>query len=219
MSQQLLKLTSVLSTPFEENCYIAHLVDRSDCLVIDPGLEPEKLIAALEEAELAPAAILNTHGHGDHIGGNAAIKERWPESKIVIGKIEAPMLTDPDLNLSRGFGMGLVSPAADVTLDDGDTFSAADLTVKALLIPGHSPGHMIYEIEGQEPPVVMVGDVIFAGSIGRTDFPGGSFDQLRAGIHEKLFTMPDDTRLHPGHGPATTVDCEKRTNPFVGLDA
>ena len=143
----------------------------------------------------------------------------WPDCKIVIGTIEAAKLTDADLNLSRSFGMHMVSPPADVTLDDGETYTAAGLTLRALLIPGHSSGHMVYVIEDRDPPVVMVGDVIFAGSIGRTDFPDGDFAQLRSGIHEKLFTMPDDTRLFPGHGPATTVEREKRTNPFVGLDA
>ena len=219
MSQPKLKLQSVLSIPFEENSHIAHIEGQTDCLVFDPGLEPEKIIAALDKAKLQPVAILNTHGHGDHIGGNGALKERWPDCKIVIGTIEAAKLTDADLNLSRSFGMHMVSPPADVTLDDGETYTAAGLTLRALLIPGHSSGHMVYVIEDRDPPVVMVGDVIFAGSIGRTDFPDGDFAQLRSGIHEKLFTMPDDTRLFPGHGPATTVEREKRTNPFVGLDA
>jgi hydroxyacylglutathione hydrolase len=219
MSQPKLKLQSVLSIPFEENSHIAHIEGQTDCLVFDPGLEPEKIIAALDKAKLQPVAIFNTHGHGDHIGGNGALKKRWPDCKIVIGTIEAAKLTDADLNLSRSFGMNMVSPPADVTLDDGETYSAAGLTLRALLIPGHSSGHMVYVIEDRDPPVVMVGDVIFAGSIGRTDFPDGDFAQLRSGIHEKLFTMPDDTRLFPGHGPATTVGREKRTNPFVGLDA
>ena len=219
MTQPSLKLTSVLSIPFEENTHIARLEGRTDCLVIDPGLEPEKIMAALDRAGLVPAAILNTHGHGDHIGGNGALRQRWPDCPIVIGSIEAPKLTDADMNLSRSFGMNMVSPPADVTLDDGESYSAAGLEVTALLIPGHSSGHMVYVVAHQDPPVVFVGDVIFAGSVGRTDFPDGDFDQLRTGIHTKLFTMPGETRLFTGHGPATTVGHEKRTNPFVGLEA
>jgi len=127
-------------------------------------------------------------------------------------------LTDAILNLSAAFGMGITSPPADVTLRDGDTYSAAGFDLEAREIPGHSRGHVIYLWMGQDPPIAFVGDVIFAGSIGRTDFPDGDFRQLIDGIRQKLFTLPDETILLSGHGPETTVGREKRTNPFVGLD-
>ncbi len=217
VKQSDLQLTTVLSHPFEQNTYLARLRNRTDCVVVDPGLEPEKIIRHLEQHGLTPAAILNTHGHSDHIGGNAALKKRWPDCPLVIGAGDAAKLTDPWLNLSAGFGTPLVSPAADVTVQDGDAYEAGGFEWQVRTIPGHTAGHVVYLWEGQEPPVVFVGDVIFAGSIGRTDFPDGDQRQLILGIRAKLFTLPDATLLLPGHGDATTVGEEKRNNPFAGL--
>lgn len=210
------EIAQIVSVPFEENTFVAQLKDRKDCLVVDPGLEPEQIIRYLEEKGLVPAAILITHGHGDHIGGNAALKQRWPDCRIVIGHAEAPKLTDPDLNLSSAFGLGVVSPPADVLVRDGETFSAAGFELEVREIPGHSAGHVVYVWRGTEPAVVFVGDVIFSGSVGRTDFPDGDFKQLASGIRLKLFTLSEDTTLLSGHGPSTTVGREKRGNPFVG---
>ena len=218
MSHLEIEITRVLSIPFEENCYVARIGGRTDCLVVDPGMEPAKILDHLDTHGLAPAAILNTHGHGDHIAGNAALKERWPDCPLVIGAAEARKLTDPQQNLSASFGAGLVSPAADVTLQDGQTYSAGGFELKVIAIPGHSAGHVVYLCEAHNPPLVFVGDVIFAGSIGRTDFPDGDFSQLQTGIHTKLFTLPDETQLFSGHGEPTTVGQEKRHNPFVGLN-
>lgn len=208
-------LAQIVSVPFEENSFVAWLDERSDCLVIDPGLEPEKILAFLEENRLTPAAILITHGHGDHIGGNEALKARWPEAQLVIGRHDAPKLLDARLNLSAMFGLGVVSPPADRLVDEGETLSAAGFDLEVRAIPGHSSGHVVYLWQGRQPAVVFVGDVIFSGSVGRTDFPDGDFDQLATGIRSNLFTLPDATILVPGHGPTTTVGEEKRTNPFV----
>jgi hydroxyacylglutathione hydrolase len=215
--KQELQLATVVSLPFEQNTYVASLAGRDDCLIIDPGFEPEKILRAVDARRLTPAAILVTHGHSDHIGGNAALKQRWPDCPLVIGTGDAAKLTDPWQNLSAAFGQSLISPAADVTLDDGTLYTAAGFALRVLTIPGHSTGHLAYFWEGQSPGVVWVGDIIFAGSIGRTDFPDGDMQQLLAGIRTKLFVLPDDTILLPGHGPATTVGEEKRHNPFVGL--
>lgn len=217
MKQPNLQLATIVSVDFHENTYIARLEGREDCLVVDPGLEPGKILAHLEAERLRPAAILNTHGHGDHIGGNATLKRRFGECPLVIGANEAAKLTDAALNLSAAFGTPITSPPADVTVGDADTYSAAGFDLEVREIPGHSRGHVVYLWKGQDPPIVFVGDVIFAGGIGRTDFPDGDFGQLAAGIHQKLFPLPDETILLSGHGPPTTVGHEKRTNPFVGL--
>jgi hydroxyacylglutathione hydrolase len=213
------QVAAVLSVPFQQNAYVAHLEGRGDCLVVDPGLEPQKILDYLDSRRLLPAAILNTHGHSDHIAGNAALKDRWPQCPLVIGSADADKLADPVGNLSADFGFDLVSPPADVTVDDGQVYSAAGIELKVLAVPGHSAGHVVYLYEKHNPPLAFVGDVIFAGSIGRTDFPDGDFRQLHAGIHAKLFTLPDETQLLPGHGEPTTVGREKRYNPFVGLGA
>jgi len=210
-----INITQILSIPFEENAYIAHMPGRTDCLIVDPGLEPEKIIDYLERRGLNPSDILITHGHSDHIAGNEALKNRWPECRLVIGAAEAPKLTDPGLNLSAMFGFNLVSPPADVTFQDGEFYTAAGIHMQIRVIPGHSSGHVVYLIEDCDPRMVFVGDVIFSGSIGRTDFPDGDFHQLAAGIRKILYTLPDSTILLPGHGPSTTVGQEKRSNPFV----
>ena len=207
----------IVSNPFQENTYIAHCEGSSDCLVVDPGLEPEKILDYLHTQRLTPAAILITHGHIDHIAGNAALKQRWPGCPLVIGAVDASKLTDAQKNLSGVFGLPLVSPPADVTLKDGDTYQAAGMELKVLAVPGHSTGHVVYFLQEATPPLAFVGDVIFAGSVGRTDFPDGDFDQLAHGIHDKLFTLPSVTLLYSGHGPVTTVGQERMSNPFVGL--
>lgn len=205
--------------PFAENTYVAHLEGRDDCLVFDPGLEPDKILDLLDDQRWTPAAILNTHGHGDHIGGNASLKERWPEVPLIIGAGDADMLLDARMNLSGAFGVGITSPPADETVREGDVYRGAGFELEVFEIPGHSAGHVVFVWKAHEPIVVFGGDVLFAGSIGRTDFPGGSFEQLARGIHQKLFTLPDDTIVLPGHGEPTTVGREKRSNPFVGLSA
>jgi hydroxyacylglutathione hydrolase len=219
MSEQELTIGRVVSMPFDENTYVAHVPRRTDCIVFDPGLEPEAILEYLDEHALAPAAILCTHGHSDHIAGNGALKRRWPACPLVIGVGDAPKLTDPQLNLSAPFGLPMVSPPHDRTVDDGDLYEAAGMKLDVLTAPGHSIGHVVFLCRDTQPWTVFGGDVLFRGSIGRTDFPDGDFESLREAIHAKLFTLPDDTVVLPGHGPATTVGREKRSNPFVGAPA
>lgn len=209
-----LQVRTVVSQPVEENSYIVWLRGRTDALVIDPGLEPDAILNCLKTEGLVAAAILNTHGHADHIAGNGDLKSAFPNAPLIIGENETELLSDPQANLSALFGFALVSPPADRTVREGDTLELAGISLQVLDVPGHSPGHVAYVIPGT-PPVVFGGDVLFKGSIGRTDFPGCSGPLLLSGIREKLFTLPPDTLVYPGHGPTTTIGDEKRSNPFV----
>ena len=213
-----LHIHTIVSMPFEENTYVTWLGNSPEAVVIDPGLEPELILAFLQEQNKSVAVILNTHGHADHIGGNADLKQAFPQAPLIIGAAEEQMLVDAMANLSAPFGMPVVSPPADRLVREGDVIEAAELRLEVLEIPGHSPGHVVYLQRG-DPCVVFAGDVLFRGSIGRTDFPGGSFPLLAQGIRTKLFTLPADTRVYSGHGLVTTVGQEKQTNPFVGDQA
>jgi glyoxylase-like metal-dependent hydrolase (beta-lactamase superfamily II) len=214
-----IQLATILSAPFDENTYIVNRTGRSDCLIIDPGLDPDAIIETVESRQLTPSAILITHGHADHIAGNRHMKRRWPECPIVIGRGDAAKLTDARLNLSAQYGLPFTSPPADVLLGDGDNYQAAGFELDVFEVPGHSCGHLVFIWRGAERVYVFGGDVLFAGSVGRTDFPDGSFVRLAEGIHTRLFTLPDDSVVLSGHGPPTTIGDEKASNPFGGRPA
>jgi glyoxylase-like metal-dependent hydrolase (beta-lactamase superfamily II) len=205
--------------PFDENTYIAHLPREKSCVVIDPGLDPQAIVEYLEHHSLTPSALLCTHGHSDHIAGNTDLKRRWPECPVVIGAGDAEKLVNSELNLSAPFGFPITSPPADRTLREGEQFRAAGLEFDVLEAPGHSVGHVVFLCRQTQPWRLFGGDVLFQGSVGRTDFPDGSFAVLVRAIHQKLFTLPDDTIVYPGHGPETTIGVEKQRNPFVGAPA
>jgi glyoxylase-like metal-dependent hydrolase (beta-lactamase superfamily II) len=204
----------VVSEPFAENTYIVWREGSSDALVIDPGLDPESILEFLRQHGLTVVAVLNTHGHADHIAGNGPMKEAFPSAPLLIGVGDAPMLSDPVANLSAPFGMPLTSPPADRTLTEGETVEFAGIRFDVLDIPGHSPGHVVF-VHRAEPPIVFGGDVLFQGSIGRYDFPGGDGRLLVDGIRKKLLTLDPTTIVHPGHGPKTTVGVEKEMNPYL----
>jgi glyoxylase-like metal-dependent hydrolase (beta-lactamase superfamily II) len=212
-----LQIHTVVSAPFAENSYVVWRDGAAEAFVVDPGYEPGAIRDALDESGLSLAAIVNTHGHLDHMAGNAPLKQAFPAAPIVIGAGDAPMLTDAFLNLSELFGDPVVSPPADRLVKEGDRLSVAGIELEVFDLPGHSPGHVVYLIRGEKPMVVLGGDVLFRGGIGRVDFPGGSFERLKAGIERVLWPLPPDTVVYPGHGPVTTVGHEKRTNPYVGV--
>ena len=209
------KIQKAVSYAFEENAYLIHFDTNKECVVIDPGIEPDNLLGILHEEELQPVAILVTHGHFDHIGGIAAVREIWPDCKIWTSEQEAKKLLDPILNLSATFGFPRTTPPADRILQDGEEFTVAGLSFQAMQIPGHSCGHLVFVLKDMEPLNVFVGDTIFGGSIGRGDFPDGDSNLLIETIKTRLFTLPGETILYPGHGGKTTVAREKRSNPFL----
>jgi glyoxylase-like metal-dependent hydrolase (beta-lactamase superfamily II) len=214
-----LSVQVVVSDLFAENTYVVHLPGQSDCLVVDPGLNPERILEVLDEKGLAVAAILITHGHADHIAGNAALKQGFPLAPLIIGRGDAAKLVDPELNLSAPFGFAVTSPPADRLVEEGETVDFAGIPLQVYDTPGHSSGHVAFVHRGGSPWVVFGGDVLFQGSVGRSDIPEGSFAQLRASIQEKLFVLPDDTIVLPGHGEPTTIGRERQFNPFVGQRA
>lgn len=206
----------ITSTLFEENAYLLSMAESGgECIVVDPGLEPDRIVEELEAAQLRPVAILNTHGHSDHIAGNGLMKERWPDAPLIIGAGDAWKLTDPAGNLSAGFGIELVSPEADQTVSEGDVLELAGVRWTVLETPGHSGGHVVFVAKELAPMIVLGGDVLFAGGIGRSDFPDGDHETLLDSIRTKLFPLPDDAVVLPGHGPPTTIGRERRSNPFL----
>lgn len=207
---------SFLSPTFEQWSYLLGKQGRDDVLVVDPGFRTGPLLDAIRHRNLRPAAILNTHGHSDHIAGNRMLKEAFPDAPLVIGRNEAHLLTDPVANLSAAFGHDLISPSADQLVDDGESLEFGGFVLEVREIPGHSPGSVVFVVRNESPLIVIGGDVLFAGSIGRFDFPGGDGHLLVNGIRSKLFDLPDDTRLLPGHGPETTIGTERVRNPYVG---
>ncbi len=210
---------TIVSQPFAENSYVVHRDGARECFVVDPGFEPELIQQHLENANLVPIAILNTHGHSDHIAGNACMKEHWPDARLIIGSQETVKLTDPHQNLSANYGVALISPRADETVDEGDLLNLAGMQWRVLETPGHSAGHVVFLNEQTSPPMLLGGDVLFREGVGRTDFPDGNRQQLMESIRNKLFTLADATRVLCGHGPETTIGWEKLNNPFVGRSA
>jgi glyoxylase-like metal-dependent hydrolase (beta-lactamase superfamily II) len=210
-----LQIHTIVSQPFEENTYVVWHPERKDVLVMDPGLEPDLILEFLTEYELTPAAILNTHGHADHIGGNEALKQAFPKAPILIGVNDSHLLGDADANLSRPFGWPIISPEADQTLKEGDEVDFAGIHLEVLDLPGHSPGHIVF-VYRDNPIVIFGGDVLFRGGIGRYDFPNSNGPLLVKGIRSKLLTLPPNAIVYPGHGPTTTIGWEMQHNPFVG---
>lgn len=213
------ELRCVESMPYAENSYLLWRSGQRAALVVDPGFEPDLIFDVLAKENLTIATILNTHGHVDHIAGNAAMKEKFPTAPLLIGHGDAAMLADPMKNMSGFFGTPIVSPPADQLLREGETIEVSGFRFEILEIPGHSPGHIVYVLCDDGKTHVFGGDVLFAASIGRTDFPGGSLPQLLSGIRGKLWPLPDEAVVYPGHGPTTTIGIEKRTNPFCGANA
>src|SRR5438132_7741344 len=199
---QPLQIHTIVSMPFEENTYVVRLAGRADALIIDPGLESQLILDYLRGEELDVAAILNTHGHADHIGGNEALKRAFPQTPLIIGVNDANMLSDANANLSAPFGAAITSPPADRVVNEGDVVEAAGIRLEVLDVPGHSPGHVVFVFR-DKPCQVFGGDVLFRGSIGRYDFPGSDGRLLLEGIRTKMYALPADTVTYPSHSHMT----------------
>jgi hydroxyacylglutathione hydrolase len=183
------------------------------CLIIDSGLENSQLISYLKEMNLTPEAIILTHGHADHIVGVRDLRENFPGIKVVIHKNDAEMLTNPMMNLSALAGTNFQTDPADTLLEGGQKISFAGIELEVLETPGHTPGGI--SLYSKDDNVVFAGDTLFSRSVGRSDFPGGSHDQLITSIKEKLMTLPPATKVYTGHGDMTTIGMEKESNPFI----
>ncbi len=199
---------------FQTNCYVVRADESAtECLVVDAGLDADELIDFLKQHRLNPVATVLTHGHVDHIVGVAAVRHHFPQTKVYIHKLDAPMLTSPRANLSALAGMTFALEPAEVLLEDGDIADQVGIHFKVLHTPGHTPGGICLYVESDG--VVFAGDTLFADSVGRTDFPGGDTDQLIQSIRSKLLSLPDKTAVYPGHGMRTTIGRERRANPFL----
>lgn len=193
------------------NCYIVFCEETRAAAVIDPGGNEGEILQVLAREKLKVPYIINTHGHADHIMANSKIKQATGAA-ILIHQQDAAMLTNARSNLSAFIGNGLVCDPADRTVADGETIDiGTTVHLKVLHTPGHTQGG-ISLLAGN---VLFSGDTLFAESIGRTDFPGGSYQQLLKSIQEKFMPLPDEVKVLPGHGPETTIGWERRMNPFI----
>ncbi len=200
--------------PIMANCFILGCEQTLEAAVIDPGDDADRILRALAESKLTVKMIINTHGHFDHVGANKRMKE-VTGAPLMIHPLDAPMLDQLSRSASAWGLAADNSPAPDRMLDEGDTITFGRITLTVIHTPGHTPGGISLYTD----PHLFVGDTLFAGSIGRTDFPGGSFESLKQSIQQKLFVLEDDVTVHTGHGPATTIGEERRFNPFVGAKA
>ncbi len=209
-----MKIDTFILGAYETNCYILRESETAkDCLIVDVGLEPGKLIDFSCQDKLNPVAIVLTHGHIDHIAGVAALRTEFPAIKVYIHKLDADMLTGAYSNLSALTGTAFSTEPADLFIEDKSVIEEAGIKLEALHTPGHTPGGVC--LYSKDEGIVFTDDALFADSIGRTDFPNGSMTQLVKSISEKLFTLPDDTIVYPGHGPTTTIAQEKAHNQFL----
>jgi hydroxyacylglutathione hydrolase len=202
--------------PFQENTYLV-FDETKECAIIDPGCfeahERIELDKFIQDNELKPVRLINTHCHLDHVFGNAFVSRTW-ELELEIHKGELPVLEAvPQIAKFYGMPSGELSPAPGRFIEEGEVIAFGNTKMEAILTPGHSPASLSFFI--REGGLLIAGDVLFREGIGRTDLPGGDYDTLIASINDKLLPLGDDVKVFPGHGPSTTIGHERRHNPFL----
>ncbi|MBO8137373.1 MAG: MBL fold metallo-hydrolase [Desulfotomaculum sp.] len=194
----------------DANCYILACEETREAAIIDPGGDAGDILDLVKRLDVKPKYIICTHGHVDHIAAVGQVKEST-SAQVLIHKDDADMLTNPEKNLSVFVGQNVSLEPADKLLSEGDVIKLGNLELEVISVPGHTRGGICIKVKD----VVFTGDTLFAGSIGRSDFPGGNHSELVRGIKEKLLTLPGQTRVYPGHGPDTLIEQEERHNPFI----
>ena len=193
------------------NCYVVYNENTKECFVVDPAAPSAPLVEFIRTEGLQLQGILLTHGHFDHIMGIDALRREW-SVPVYASVLEQKVLTDANVNLSVAYGAGYVFADARF-LEDGASLALAGYQIRMISTPGHKAGGCCYYIE--EEKVLFSGDTLFAGSVGRTDFPTGSMSTLVRSVKERLLSLPEDTQVYPGHMEATTIGFEKENNPFL----
>lgn len=206
-----MQICTVPVGPLETNCYLVW-EEKENAVLIDPGAEPDRILEAVIENGVTPTTLLLTHAHFDHIGAVALLKQRY-DLKVVIEADDEELLADPIKNQSATFGLAQPSFSADRVVVDGDLVAAGSLTFEVLHTPGHSKGSCVYLCEN----AMFSGDTLFWNSVGRTDFYGGDSNALRQSL-KRLAALEGDYTVYPGHGPETTLEDERRSNPFLGAE-
>ena len=205
-----MEIVNLIVGELEVNCYLVGDREKNEWLVIDPGGDEEKILEAIEKRKADIKFIINTHGHPDHTGANNIIKKETG-APLYIHKEDASLLSGLFTQLARLSGIKSSTSKPDHFLKEGDILPLGDTSLKVIHTPGHTRGGICL----LAPEALFSGDTLFAGSIGRTDLPGGSLPVLLRSIRDKLFSLPENTKVYPGHGPQTTIGEEKSSNPFL----
>jgi hydroxyacylglutathione hydrolase len=199
--------------PFQENCYVIGDEETGTGALVDPGDEATRIALAVEQSGLEISQIIITHAHIDHVGAVAALVDEYACPVLMHAEAEPMLRQLPTQAMMMGLRFGKV-PTVDRHIEDEEVLEVGGLRLKSLHTPGHAPGHLAFYLADEG--LVLSGDALFAGSIGRTDLFGGDMDLLMRSINERLLTLPDETRVLPGHGPETTIGEERANNPFLG---